>query len=151
MVQGGKKWAKQDGSLNIRLQTAGGLNTFVVGGAYKLPLNTWCLLAFTYDGSYVRIYLNGNLAGSMAATGNVDYGNNGAWMVGGRQSGAGYGAPGQYFDGCIDDVRIENTVRSAAYLTAMYQKMFSGITYVDQSGNLVYQSPNGRVSILGAG
>ena len=38
-------------------------------GTAALPLNAWSHLATTYDGSVVRLYVNGSLAGSTAVTG----------------------------------------------------------------------------------
>jgi glucose/arabinose dehydrogenase len=75
-----------------------------VGGA-TLPLNTWTHLAATYDGSNLRLYVNGSLAtsflvsGTLAATTDpLRIGGNAIW--------------GEYFSGLIDDVRIYNRALS---------------------------------------
>ena len=66
-----------------------------------LPLNTWTHLAATYDGSSVRIYVNGALVASRAVTGGIvastlplRIGGNAVW--------------GEYYSGLIDEVRIYN-------------------------------------------
>ena len=68
-------------------------------GTSTLPLNAWSHLAVTYDGSGMRLYVNGALlsttavAGSMAAsTGVLRLGGNGVWS--------------EWFAGLIDEVRV---------------------------------------------
>jgi hypothetical protein len=70
-------------------------------GTATLPLNTWTHLAATYDGSALRLYVNGALSttflvsGTLAPTTNpLRIGGNTIW--------------GEYFRGLIDDVRIYN-------------------------------------------
>ena len=38
-------------------------------GTRQLPLNTWSHLAATYDGTTLRLYVNGGLVGSRAVAG----------------------------------------------------------------------------------
>src|SRR5262249_4619721 len=40
-------------------------------GTTALPLNTWSHLAATYDGTTIRMYVNGVLVGSKAQTGSI--------------------------------------------------------------------------------
>ena len=68
-------------------------------GSASLPLNAWSHLAMTFDGSLVRLFVNGALAaldgcsGAMAAsTGPLRFGGNGIW--------------GEWFAGLIDEVRV---------------------------------------------
>jgi hypothetical protein len=72
-------------------------------------LNTWTHLAATYNGSTVRLYVNGvqvatgNRSGTLfSSTGAVRIGGNSIW--------------GEWFAGQIDDVRIYNTVLTAAQI-----------------------------------
>ena len=83
---------------------------------YLLVNNTWCFLAFTYDGATLTAYFNGNSAGTASLTGSIDYGSNGPYSIGAVAFGS-----TQSSDCYIDDVRIENTVRTQAYLEAMYK------------------------------
>ena len=83
-------------------------------GGYKdangnaiLPLNSWTHLAETYDGSSVRLYVNGTLVSTTAAAGSLAssssplrIGGNSIW--------------GEYFSGLIDEVRVYNRALSAA-------------------------------------
>jgi hypothetical protein len=75
-------------------------------GPATLPLNTWTHLAATYDGSALRLYVNGSLAttflvsGALAATTDpLRIGGNSIW--------------GEYFSGLIDDVRVYSRALSA--------------------------------------
>ena len=70
-------------------------------GSSQLPLSTWTHLATTYDGSTVRLYVNGSLAGTQSLSGPMPaspdplrIGGNASW--------------GEYFAGRIDDVRVYN-------------------------------------------
>ena len=78
-------------------------------GTSALALNTWTHLATTYDGTLVRLYVNGVQVSSAAATGTI--------ATSTRVLGIG-GDPiyGQYFAGRIDEVRIYNAALSAAQI-----------------------------------
>lgn len=78
----------------------GGSDTAAVGSA-AIPLNAWVHLAATYDGSALRLYVGGALAGTtplagslLSSTSPLRIGGNGVW--------------GEYFSGLIDDVRVYN-------------------------------------------
>jgi glucose/arabinose dehydrogenase len=76
-------------------------------GTSQLPLNVWTHLAATYNGSTVRLYVNGTQVGTRAvagplltSTGVLRLGGNSVW--------------GEYFAGRIDEVRLYNRALSAA-------------------------------------
>jgi hypothetical protein len=75
-------------------------------GTAKLPLNTWTHLATTYDGSTLRLYVNGTQVSSRAVTGSMPA-STGALRIGGDS------LWGEYFNGLIDEVRIYNRALSA--------------------------------------
>ena len=77
-----------------------------------LPTNQWTHLATTYDGTTMRLYVNGVQVASKPQTGNIAVAN-GALRIGGNASFA-----GEFYDGLIDEVRIYNRARSAAQITA---------------------------------
>lgn len=72
-----------------------------------LTLNAWSHLALTYDGSVMRLYVNGVQKGTRNVTGNMytssnplKFGGNGVW--------------GEYFAGQLDEIRIYNRALNAS-------------------------------------
>ncbi len=112
-------------SLEWRISTTGqnwiggttSSNSFVVG--------QWYHVAATYDGSMMRVYMNGveNTGGSFpkALTGNVR--NSTASLYVGRDSGTGY-----LFNGLIDEVRVYDRALSSSEVMDLYQ--FAGASPV---------------------
>jgi hypothetical protein len=80
--------------------TIGGSTDFV-GGPTASPLNTWTHVALTYDGTTLRLYVNGTQVATQARTGTIQTTTNPLW-IGGNQP------YGEYFQGLIDEVRIYN-------------------------------------------
>ena len=77
----------------------------------RLPTNTWSHVATTWDGTTLRLYVNGvqvasrAVAGTLSATSNpLRIGGNANW--------------GEYFAGTIDEVRVYNRALSAAEIQA---------------------------------
>ncbi|HEX6761239.1 MAG TPA: LamG-like jellyroll fold domain-containing protein [Gaiellaceae bacterium] len=90
----------------------------IAGGSYgdafgsaALPANSWSYLAETYDGSTLRLYVNGTQVASTAHTGSIATSTN-QLQIGGD------GIWGQYFAGLIDEVRIYNVALTAAQIQA---------------------------------
>ena len=88
----------------------------IAGGTYAdaygtaaLPANTWSYLAETYDGTTLRLYVNGTQVASTAHTGSITTSTN-QLQIGGDS------IYGQYFAGMIDEVRIYNTALTAAQI-----------------------------------
>ena len=73
-------------------------------------MNTWSHLAATYDGGNIRLYLNGTLVKTVAATGNMAA-STGALRIGGNS------IWGEYFAGLIDEAHVYNRALSAAEVT----------------------------------
>ena len=76
-----------------------------------MPANTWSFLTETYDGSTVRLYVNGTQVASTAHTGAIATSTN-PLQIGGDS------IYGQFFAGLIDNVRVYNTALSAAQIQA---------------------------------
>ena len=90
----------------------------IAGGSYAdafgtsaLPANTWSFLTETYDGSTLRLYVNGAQVASTAHTGAIATSTN-PLQIGGDS------LYGQNFAGLIDNVRIYNVALSAAQIQA---------------------------------
>ena len=103
--------------------------------------NNWHLVNITFDGSSIRIYLDG-----VSKTVTVGVGsNNGTY--GGLDSAAKFSIGSElfgdsnylYFNGSIDDVRVYNRVLSATEITALYESYNPGIVVSDLQKGLVGQ------------
>jgi hypothetical protein len=75
---------------------------YIVGNVTKkeLPLYTWSHLAATYDGTTVRLYLDGVQVATWAVTGTIQDSQRPV-VIGGNMW-------GEHFSGAIDDVRVYN-------------------------------------------
>src|SRR5262245_41937826 len=88
----------------------------IAGGSYAdafgpaaLPASSWSYLAETYDGSTLRLYVNGTEVASTAHTGTIANSAN-PLQIGGDS------IYGQFFDGLIDEVRVYNVALTAAQI-----------------------------------
>jgi prepilin-type N-terminal cleavage/methylation domain-containing protein len=102
------------GSPNIYIWNSGTSNWSAAGSSITLSTNAWQYLVGTFDGRYLRIFINGTQTGvtDLGASGNtIGYNSNTTYI--GR-----YG--NNYFPGLIDDVRIYNRALSAAEIQALY-------------------------------
>ena len=80
-------------------------------GSTALPLNAWSFLAATFDGSTLRLFVNGTQAGSIAVTGSM-LALAGALHIGGDA------VWGEWFAGLIDNIRVYNRTLSAIEIQA---------------------------------
>ncbi|HXD23802.1 MAG TPA: LamG-like jellyroll fold domain-containing protein [Gemmatimonadaceae bacterium] len=76
-----------------------------------IGVNTWTHLAVTYDGSTLRLYVNGAQVTSAARSGAIETNSNPLWIGGNNPY-------GEYFTGRIDDVRVYNRALTATELQA---------------------------------
>jgi hypothetical protein len=74
-------------------------------GTAVLQANTWTHLAVTYDGTTLRLFVNGVEASNKAVSGSI-VGSSGVLRIGGNA------VWGEYFSGLIDEVRIYNRALS---------------------------------------
>jgi hypothetical protein len=76
-----------------------------------LPANSWSHLALTYDGTTLRLYVNGVQVSSLAQTGDIATSAN-PLQIGGDSS------YGQFFAGTIDEVRVYNIALNLSQIQA---------------------------------
>ncbi|HEY6816092.1 MAG TPA: CARDB domain-containing protein, partial [Croceibacterium sp.] len=93
---------------NIRFFVNYWAGTFVEA---PLPENVWTHVAGTYDGSMLRLYINGELAGEQAFTGTINH--SGAPLSIGAAPGGDY-----LWGGSIDEVRLWNVARTGEQIAA---------------------------------
>ncbi len=80
-------------------------------GTSALPVNTWTHLAATYDGTTLRLYVNGVQVASRAQTGAIATSTN-PLQIGGDN------IYDQFYQGSIDEVRVYNVALTAAQIQA---------------------------------
>jgi hypothetical protein len=98
--------------LRFRLKT-GSVTTTLVASTGDLQPNTWYHVAATYDGSTMRLYLNGVQVGSTSKTGTIATNATVPVSIGRNPEGS------NYLTGTIDDVRIYNRALSSADLATV--------------------------------
>ncbi|MEV0613899.1 LamG-like jellyroll fold domain-containing protein [Nonomuraea sp. NPDC050404] len=80
-----------------------------IGGTASLPLNTWSHLAATYDGTTLRLYVNGTQVGQRVTDGPIRT-DDGVLRIGGNS------LWGEYFEGLIDEVRVYDRALTPAQI-----------------------------------
>ena len=132
--------------------TSGGWGS-PTGSSTTLTTETWYHLAGTYDGSYIRVFINGVLDPSSPITRTgTPYDNNDNTFIGaGKQTAPpGYG---YNFDGLIDQVRIYNYARTPAQIAWDYNqgKPIAHYKFDECQGGTAYDSSenqnNGTITI----
>ncbi|MHC4204234.1 MAG: LamG-like jellyroll fold domain-containing protein [Planctomycetota bacterium] len=99
--------------LRFRLKTEGQSTTTLIASSGALVTDEWQHATATWDGSTMRLYLNGEEVGSAAKTGAAVATNSDVSVAIGSQPSDAF-APAtpdhveKYFDGLIDDVRLYN-------------------------------------------
>jgi methionine-rich copper-binding protein CopC len=86
----------------------------------NLQTGVWSHLAATYDGSNLKLYVNGNVVGSIGATGLLST-STGALRIGGNS------VWGEFFSGLIDDVRVYNRALNQAEIRSDMSSPIGGV------------------------
>jgi hypothetical protein len=105
---------------NVNFMTQGLSQTYFDSGT--VPIKQWVMITCVYDGSTKYIYVNGKLAGSIAATGTFASTN---IKIGESRTG------GSHANGSIDDLRIYNRALGTSEIASLYI-----------AGAATYQAPN---------
>ena len=102
-----------------------------------LDYNNWCYLVCTYDGSIMKLYLNGELIHALSASGSMtDYGHN---LVIGSNSNRSHPpySGSNYTKGVIDDIRVYNRAISEDEVEELYNLEQPSCTDNDNDGYYV--------------
>jgi hypothetical protein len=98
-----------DGRARFQIGTGGNSYRQVWGTTNLNDGGRWHQLAGVYTGTQIRIYVDGRLEGSAAASGQLTV-NSTPLLIGGSQDGA-TGRAAYFFNGRLDDVRLSNYAR----------------------------------------
>ncbi|MFN0112871.1 MAG: LamG-like jellyroll fold domain-containing protein, partial [Blastocatellia bacterium] len=146
-----------EGKMQFSLETTSGGVTVTTGAA--LSLNAWKHITATWDGSTIRIYVNGIPDGSQAQSGSFPASSNTVTL------GISYfDTPQEQWQGTLDEVRVWNNALNQAEIQANYNRQLAGtesgllayykfnqgMASADNSGvtTLTDSSPNGRNGTL---
>jgi glucose/arabinose dehydrogenase len=99
--------------------TGGTFSSAPLNAPTPIPLNAWSHLAATYDGTTLRMYVNGVQVASRAQTGPINK-SSGPLTIGGDS------LYGQYWNGLIDEVRVYNRALSAAEIATDMNTAIAG-------------------------
>ena len=120
----------RDGYLQVDARLTGGniLQTFNSGSQSQLPLNRWSHVAMTYDGSFIRVYLNGALVGSVAAKGTMKNSQNAGTctMIGNEPAGCAVQSGGFSWHGYLDEVGVFTRALTQAEVQAIFNADSAG-------------------------
>jgi len=97
---------------------------------------TWYLAAATYDGSNMRLFLDGTDVGSVAKTGSLRENAFDVW------AGNNPTAAGNPLDGILDEARVATVARNADWLTTEYNNQNSPSTFYSTSSEEKGPGPN---------
>jgi len=89
-------------------------NGFGNSATFTFSAGQWYHVGFTFDGTTLKIYINGKLFYSASPNGGTPNTWTGDWTVGKSQY--------TYFDGAIDEVRVYNRVLSPEEIRALYEE-----------------------------
>ena len=112
IYKGNDNYYLEGTSGNVGVPATGGTfggSDAALNGTGILSANTWTYLAATYDGTTLRLYVNGVQVASQAQTGAITTSTN-PLQIGGDS------LYGQFFQGTIDEVRIYNVALTAAQI-----------------------------------
>jgi hypothetical protein len=123
---------KSDASYNLQLENADTPFFTIYDGSYNsaeanapIANGQWYHLVGTFDGSTVRLYINGVLQSTTAAASSIS--SNTGIDVG---IGENLDNTGRYFDGIIDEVRISKIARSAVWIQTSFNNQNTPSTFL---------------------
>jgi gliding motility-associated-like protein len=110
---------------------------WVVNATSSIPINEWHHIAGVFDGSTLKIYIDGLLNNSIAASGNITPSSVTAIKVaiGAMYT---YNSPTNFFNGSIDEARVWNVARTASQISQNFSSSLQG----NETGLVAYYDFN---------
>jgi RHS repeat-associated protein len=110
------------GHLNFYIST-GGAGSYRAASTTQPSTGSWHHVVGTFDGSNIKLFLDGSLVNSVADSGNMNSASGSLWF--GNESTYG----GRSWNGSIDEVRISSVARSADWISTEYKNQSSPSTF----------------------
>ncbi|MCX6764529.1 MAG: DUF2341 domain-containing protein [Candidatus Nealsonbacteria bacterium] len=101
---------------------AGSLNQYDFNTT--VSTSTWHYVAASYDKQYMRVYLDGSLIDALAETDSITHNSSVSLYLGRHNSAQ------EWFDGLLDEMRISDSGRSAAWISNSYSNQSSPSTFM---------------------
>ncbi|RLI68911.1 hypothetical protein DRO91_08370, partial [Candidatus Heimdallarchaeota archaeon] len=90
---------------------------YINGNSLSTSIDTnWHYVTLTYDGSKMRLYVDGELKSTQNLTGSINTNNNNLLL-------------GDYLTGTLDEIRVSHSARSSAWINTTYQNTYSPTTF----------------------
>lgn len=130
---GGWDFETTDGSLCFWIYLSGvGYSSANSGITTQSLVGSWHMITGTFDGTYVKIYIDGILRATSNAVGTIGYNAYNSLIIGGEASGSLHGCADSASVVSASDVRIYGTALSANDILELYQTPIN----IDDKGNL---------------
>jgi Concanavalin A-like lectin/glucanases superfamily len=113
-----------------------------VAGRSASPIGAWSSVAMTYDGSRLRLFVDGHQAASQPTSGTIAAARNPLWLGGNHPF-------GEFFDGLIDEARVYDRALSDAEIRADMDKPVARGGAVRGRANLVAGSRSAPLRAVG--
>ena len=108
----------KNGQINFYLGIGGSKET-ILPASNGLNDNTWHNLILTYDGSIMKVYVDGQLSGTKSSIGKIAFANENKIQVGmGYINSAAWGP----FNGSMDEIKYWNRALNSKEITEVYSK-----------------------------
>jgi hypothetical protein len=117
-----------------------------VAGLSATPVGMWSYVAMTYDGTELRLFVNGTQVSSRATTGTIQTTASPLWLGGNQPY-------GEYFEGVIDDLRIYNRALGESEIQADMASPVAAGSPARNPANLVVSAqrlPTHATGLVGA-
>jgi hypothetical protein len=118
-------------NIRVSLKTANG--SFSLTSNKKVPFYNWAHVGVTYSGSLLSLYINGDTAGVIPATGNIIYKQTPVYL--GKRSGVKSLDSASVLNGGLDEFRIWNVTRTQ---TQIIQNMHRKLTNFSEPNLMAY-------------
>lgn len=127
-----------DGTISLHLNADGSHDNFqTVTSSNSVPLNSWSHIAGVYDGSTMRIYINGELRGQKEYSGGIFVANSDV-SIGAIATGGPQGQSLSNFFGMIDEPAIYGRALSASEIQSLYNAGGAGKCTAAGDGTAVW-------------
>ena len=130
---------------NLFFDVLSGTSDNLVFANGVLAVGNWYYVVGTFDGSTLKIYVNGQLINQAAWSG-TNLPSSASLKLGTRGNDGPTG--GGFFNGVIDEVRVSSVARSASYIATQYSSQSNPSAFCTAQAHLLLATPEYYVALL---